>query len=560
MKLFNRNQVSIGVKLVISVLCTLAYVFIFGFDVFAQNRVYSRTIVNGLVDSISGEPLSYVNVYLKGSDKGVLTDDDGKFRISTTVNFISLQITSLGYNAKEVFVEKGKTNDIVVKLSASSTTLQEVVVKPKKDQYSKKNNPAVIFMEKIRSKYKDYDPRNHKYFSYNKYEKMVFALNNFSPEQKKDWLTNKFSFIFEYLDTSDVSGKPILTVSVKEKVSKKMYRSHPSAEKEIIEGVKRAGIDDVFDEESIQRFMEDIFREIDIFQNDITIMQNRFVSPLSHIASNYYKFYLSDTIPIGGDKCIELSFVPHNVESFGFTGRLYVPIGDTTMFIKKIVLNVPKAINLNYVQNIYVVQNYIKAEDGSRLKVSDDMTVEFEVIPGTQGLYARRQTGYQDFSFDKVDEYEEYYDREGREFVSDLAMMQPDQFWKDNRQIPIKSNEDSMKKLLAKLREVPLFYWTEKVVTILVSGYIHTGKDSKFDFGPMNTTISANTAEGARFRVGGMTTANLNKRLFARGYIAYGTLDRKFKYGAELEYSFNEKNIILESFLYTLLELNINMI
>lgn len=529
-------------KYIISLILPILFIITCTFGSSAQGRTYAKTIIEGNVtDSVSGEPLSYVNIYLKGSDRGVLTKDDGSFVIETSVNFICLQVASLGYNTKEVYVTKGKKNKVNIKLSASSTMLQEVVVKPKKDKYSKKNNPAVIFMERIRNSMERYDPHNHDFYSYDKYEKMVFALNDFSPEQKKNWLTGKFNFIFEFLDTSDISGKPILTVSVKEKVAKHIYRKSPNAEKEIINGIKRAGVDEVFDEESIQRFMEDVFREIDIFQNDVTIMQNRFVSPLSNIASNYYKFYLNDTIPIDGEKCVELSFVPHNNESFGFTGRLYVPVADSTMFIKKVVLNVPKAINLNYVENIYVVQNFIKSEDGTRLKTSDDMTVEFEIIPGTQGLYARRQTGYRNFSFDEQKEYSQYYNKEGKTFVSDIAMLQPDQYWRDNRQIPIKDNEEAMKKLLAKLREVPIFYWTEKVVTILVSGYIKTGKDSKFDIGPMNTAISANTAEGVRFRAGGMTTANLSKHWFARGYVAYGTSDKKFKYGGELEYSFNEK-------------------
>ena len=190
------------------------------------------------------------------------------------------------------------------------------------------------------------------------------------------------------------------------------------------------------DEESIQRFLEDVFREVDIFQNDITMMQNRFVSPLSNIAANYYKFYL-DTVPLMGERCLELSFSPHNRESFGFTGRLYIPVQDSTLFIKKIVLNVPKAINLNYVKNIYIVQNFEKAEDGSRLKVSDDMTVEFEIIPGTQGLYARRQTGYKDFSFAEPEkELARYFNKDGTKFVDDFAAVQPEQYWHDTRRCP----------------------------------------------------------------------------------------------------------------------------
>lgn len=508
----------------------------------AQNRQYPVTVIEGVVtDSITGDPLPYANIFLKGSTSGIASDIDGRFSLSTSINFTSLQVSVMGYDTKNIFVNKGKHNTLNIMLVPSETMLDEVVVKPAKGKYSKKNNPAVQLMERIRATHPKYNPENHDYYSYDKYEKLVMGLNDFYPDRQSSWLTKKFDFIYEFIDTSEVSGKPILPISVKEKSSRVLYRKDGDKHKEYIAGIKRSGLDEMADEESIQKFLEDVFREIDIFRNDITLMQNRFVSPLSHIAANYYKFYL-DTVSVMGERCLELSFAPHNRESFGFTGRMYLPVADSTLFVKKVVLNVPKAINLNYVKNIYIVQNYEQAEDGTRLKVSDDMTVEFEIIPGTQGLYARRQTGYRDFSFDEpAKELARYFDKEGDKFTDDFATVQPEQYWHDHRQMPIKENEQAMKKLLARLREVPVFYWTEKVVTVLVSGYIRTGSESKFDFGPMNTTISANTAEGARFRVGGMTTANLSKHWFSRGYLAYGTRDKKFKYGAEVEYSFNEK-------------------
>lgn len=517
-------------------------IVMFALDANAQSRAYGNTVIKGIVlDSITEEPVAYANIFLKGSNVGAVTDDDGKFSISTNTNFTTVQISGLGYNPKEVFVEKGKTNEVKFALIPQATTLQEVVVNPGKTKYSKKNNPAVQLMENIRKHQHLYDPKNHDYYNYDKYEKIVLALNDFSPAKNQNWFTRKFGFIYEYLDTSDVSGKPILPISVKEKCSKVLYRKSPSSQKEIVEGYKHGGLDEIGDEESIRRFLEDVFREVDIYGNDITLMQNRFVSPLSNIAANYYKFYL-DTVKIMKKPMLELSFAPHNPESFGFNGRMFLEPGDTTYFIHKIVMNVPKAINLNYVKSMYIVQNFTQAADGSRNKISDDMTVEFEIIPGTQGLYARRQTGLTNFDYDEPEkDYAKYLDKEGSQFYNDYAMIQPDQFWRDHRQMPVKENEQAMKKLLARLREVPLFYWTEKVVTVLVSGYLPTGKDSKFDFGPMNTTISANTAEGARFRVGGLTTANLSKHWFMRGYLAYGTRDKKLKYGGEVEYSFNEK-------------------
>lgn len=306
----------------------MSIIFMFVPEALGQQRVYPVTIVNGVVtDSVTNEPLEYVNIYLKGSDKGCMTDEYGRFSISTDANFTSLQATLMGYDVKEIFVDKGRENMLRLQLSPTSVTLQEVTVNATKNKYSKKNNPAVELMERIRSHKRYSDPRRNDYYSYDKYEKTVLALNDFSQSGNQSWITKKFGFIYEFLDTSEVSGKPILPISVKEKSSKVLYRKNPGADKEIVEGYKRGGLDEIGDEESIRRFMEDVFREIDIYDNDITLMQNRFVSPLSHIASNYYKFYL-DTVSLMGKRCLELSFSPHNRESFGFSGRLFVALGE----------------------------------------------------------------------------------------------------------------------------------------------------------------------------------------------------------------------------------------
>ena len=508
----------------------------------AQAVVLPTTIKGVVVDSLTHEPIPFALVVLNGSDAGTQADADGKFEITTKVNFLCVNFSMMGYTAKDIYVNKGKENDLTVALMPDGVALKEFVVKPGKEHYSRKNNPAVQFMERLRDMKEKYDPKNHDYYSYNKYEKINIALNDFSEKNKDKWLFKKFKFIFEYMDTAEVSGKPILNVSVKEKLSKQYYRRSPNTEKEYVTGIKRAGIDEIVDEESIQRFLEEIFQEIDIYDNNIAIMQNRFVSPLSKIGANFYKYYLTDTIPVDGVPCIELSFAPFNDETFGFYGRIYVPQGDSTMFVKKVVMNAPRNINLNYVESLHIEQTFAKADDGSRIKTKDDMSVEFSIISSAQGLYARRRTLYDNFSFEAPEDLS-IFDAEAKQIVADDARQMPDEYWKENRMAPIKEKENAVKKLLTQLREVPAFYWAEKVISVLVSGYIPTGsqKTSKFDFGPMNTTISGNTLEGCRLKVGGMTTANLNNHWFASGYAAYGFKDKKWKYDAELIYSFNEK-------------------
>lgn len=508
-------------------------------DGFCQRDVKPTHISGLLVDSITNEPLPFAAVFLKGSDRGTMTDENGRFEINTSVNFINVSVSLMGYNNKEVFVTKGESNNITIQLVPTGVALNELVVKPKKEKYSKKNNPAVAFAKRVMAKKKQYDPKNHPYYSFEKYYKLTCGLTGFSND-KESWILKKFKFLHEFMDTSEVSGKRILPMSIKERVSTESYRLNPESHKEYIKGVKRAGIDEVFDEESIQRFLEDVFREINIFSNDVTFMQNRFVSPLSNIGIDFYKYYLNDTVTINGVKCIDLSFSPFNPQSFGFNGRIYVVADDTTMFVKKVKMNVPKDINLNYVEKIYIEQDFEKAPDGSRLKTRDDMTVEFRIIPATQELYARRVAIYSDHTFEKPQD-ELIFKKEATKITAADANYMPEEFWKDNRKTPIKESENSVKHILARLRQVPLFYWGEKVVVTLVSGYIPTSKESKFDFGPMNTTISGNTLEGLRLKTGGMTTANLNDHLFARGYVAYGFGDKKWKYSGQLEYSFNKK-------------------
>ena len=197
----------------------------------AQHPI-SPTVIKGVVrDSLTRDPIPFAAIFLRGSDRGIMTDENGKFSITTSVNFISLEVSTMGYTTKNVFVNKGEANNIIIDLVPTGVALKELVVKPKKEKYSKKNNPAVEFVKRLMAQKHGYDPKNHDYYNYNKYEKITMGLNDFSEKQKKNWLMGKFKFIFDYLDTSEVSGKPILTVSVKEKVSDCHYRRSPESTK-----------------------------------------------------------------------------------------------------------------------------------------------------------------------------------------------------------------------------------------------------------------------------------------------------------------------------------------
>ena len=504
-----------------------------------------NTIIKGVVtDSITGERLPYVSLIFKGTTIGTATDGDGNFSFSALTDVKNLEVSYLGYDTKEVKVIPGKTNNLKIKLAPNGITLNEVVVKPKKEKYSKKENPAGKFVKQVIASRESNDPRNHDYFQYDQYEKMVFAMNDYHPKPKKNGKPGKFDFLIDFVDTLDV-GTTILPVSEKEKVESVYYRKEPKSEKRIVKGNKSSGVDEIFSRDGIQQFLNEVFREVDIFKNDIPLFLQRFVSPLSTIGPNYYKYYLLDTLNVNGQKCVDLGFVPFNSETFGFTGHLFVTL-DSTFFVQKAILNVPKDINLNFVSGMTIEQTFERTPDSTRIITKDDINVNFKLSEKSKGMYARRLNIYSNHSFDEPDAERALVFKESAPVITlKDAYQQSEDFWTSNRpEEAIKKNPNSVEKLMAKFRSVPIFYITEKVVSVLVSGYIPTNKDplkSKFEFGPMNTAISGNAIEGARFRVGGTTTTAFSKNLFFDGYMAYGTKDEKLKYDALVEYSFNDR-------------------
>ncbi len=414
--------------------------------------------------------------------------------------------------------------------------LQELLVRPGKEKYSSKDNPAVALVTSIRKNHKKGDPRLQDNYSYDQYDKITLGLLDFDESDLK-----KHPELKDYIDTTAYGQRQMIKVLLNEQASTTLYSDRGKDKKIVGRGRSSQGVSEMFDTGNIEVVLNDLLREINIYDNDITILNNRFPSPLSVNGNLHYKYFITDTLDVDGIRCVQLTFMPKNASDYAFSGNLFVEVGDTTGFIKKVFMKVPRTVNLNFIDNLYVEQLYEKDSTGRRHKLSDRLNLDICLVKGTQRFTVGRNTIFDNFSdllradlldaYDAVGPYVEIGSPDGKS-VGLLEEM---------REGSLSDAENNMDTFMAKMRKYPFFYWGEKILVVLVNGYIKTGKKSKFDFGPINTFISANPIEKVRIRVGGMTTANLSPHWFARGYIAYGTHDRKWKYKGELEYSFNKK-------------------
>ncbi len=514
----------------------------------AAGQQQAVTQITGLVrDSVTREGIAYASISLVGTSEGTLATDKGGFTITTRARFSRLRVTAMGYRPREVEVKTGQGSVVVIDMVAAGVELNEVVVKKGKEKYSKKNNPAVDMIKRLRAHRDDNDPKRLPHYGYTLYERMMLGLGNLDEVIGKTLGGGEEQrWIEEYADTSLLTGKRVLPVSIKETVARDYHSRDGGGHKRLVLGTRSAGIDEHIDQENVKKVLDDFMGEIDIFQNDVTLLSNRFVSPLSRIAVDFYKFYLNDTVTVGGERCAVLSFVPFTPQTFGFLGRLYVSLEDTTMFIKRVEMGVPYDINLNYVDRMRVVQDYERAPNGSRLKVRDDVEVSFKILPGIPEAFARRETTYRGHNFERPEAGA--FSFKGDRSVEGSAAYMPDEFWQEYRPAETRTTTATMSALMKRLRGSRLFYWAEQVVVVMVNGYVPTAKVSKVDIGPLNTMISGNSLEGLRLRLGGMTTVNLSRHWFARAYAAYGFRDKKFKYMGSLEYSFTPKKSLDQEF------------
>lgn len=126
-------------------------------------RIADRVIVAGYVfEESTGEPLPYVNVYVKKSRSGTITDTLGYFLLNATIND-TIIFSSLGYDRKYVILTDSATD---------------------------KKEPLIVFMDT-----KVYEIRSVEVISLRKYKQLEYEITNMRlPDDEFTYAANNFPF------------------------------------------------------------------------------------------------------------------------------------------------------------------------------------------------------------------------------------------------------------------------------------------------------------------------------------------------------------------------------
>ena len=484
----------------------------------------STTITGKVTDALTNEAIPFATVIFKGSTTGTNTDFEGNFRLSSSTPTDSILCTIIGYKPVVMRVRKGETQTINIVLSTNQIEFQEVIIRPGE-------NPALQIIRNIIEHKPDNDPSKLTTYQFEVYNKLEFDITNINDKLKNNKLLKPFNFIWDNIDSSETNSKPFLPFFISESLSDIYFKSNPKDRREIIKASKISGLENA----TVTQFLGDMYQKVDIYGNFIDLFGKSFVSPTSNIGTLYYKYYLLDSTFINSKWCYKIKFRPRRPEDLTFLGELWV--NDTTWAIKKIDMRISAKANINWVEDMAIVQEYTYFNNQQWMLSKDKLVVDFAAKDEGTGFIGRKTTSYRDFHINEQPIDSIFKGGENIIVKADAAEKSTE-FWDNSRHDSLSNRELQIYHMVDTIKTLPAFQTYVDLITLFFTGYKDIGK---IELGPYYTFYSFNKIEGNRFRIGARTSDDFSTKMQIDGYVAYGLKDERFKYGGGIKFKLNDK-------------------
>ncbi|MCU0434417.1 MAG: DUF5686 and carboxypeptidase regulatory-like domain-containing protein [Bacteroidia bacterium] len=466
-----------------------------------------------IYDKATNEPMPFVSVYLLGTNIGAVSDVEGNYRITSSRLTDSIRATYIGYKNVTLPLKKNVAAQVVnIGMEINANSLAEVVIRPGE-------NPAYRILRGVWANRDNNNEEKYDAYEYEVYNKMEFDLNNITEEFKQRKVLQPVKFIFDNIDSTNPTEKPKLPLFFSESVSDFYYRTDPRLRKEVIKGSKVSGVEDA----SISKLTGEMYQNANLYDNNILLFGKLFVSPISDNGIFYYKYYLNDSLMVGGHWCYHIQFKPRRKQELLFEGNMW--IADTSFALKRIEMKITDDANINYVNAFSIIQEFDNAS-GKWMLVKEKMVADFALQDKKLGMYGRKTSSYKNIVVGKPRD-EEFYTRTDNLVVQEGAEKRDSAFWISARHDSLNATERQIYAMVDSIQHLPVYKTWENVIITTYTGYKVMGP---IELGPWYNTVSSNLIEGWRIRVGGRTSNSFSKWVELSGYTAYGFRDDDFKY------------------------------
>ncbi|MGN5953235.1 DUF5686 family protein [Sphingobacterium lactis] len=499
------------------------------------------TVTGKVLNAENYEPIAYASITVMGADRNLVTSSNqsGEFSIKVPGSYKSIMVSYVGFESEEYPIKAGEAQNIRVMLFPANS-IEEIVIKaPKRLKYSNKNNPAVELIRQVVAHRDQNRLTGQKLAEFDQYEKISLGLSNLDGKFKNKKVFKNYQFLFQADDS--VENSYVLPAYMEEKFSKVYYRKDPNAKKQYVLAERKAEFDPKFvDNDGLSKYFNRLYDEVEIYDNNITILTNQFLSPIANAAPTFYRFYITDTIKTVSPMLVELSFFPRNKTDLLFKGKLYVTL-DGNYAVQKAQMTINKDANINFVRDLNIELGFEKNAENKFYLNKSSLGIDFALTDKGKGIRGKRVVlinNYQN-GLERPDSIYQVPDKYIVKQVEEEPLKE-ESYWATLRPEPLQRSERMIYENIDSLQHMPSFRTLMDIGALVFSGYKQAGP---VEIGPVNTFYSYNPVEGFRLRVGGRTTELLSKRFYMEGYGAYGFEDKKWKYFLSGTYSLNNKSI-----------------
>jgi len=227
------------------------------------------TRVRGQVtDAADGKPLQFVSVVFPGTTTGITTDEQGIYALETRDTVSRVQASMVGYATRTLPLTPGTFNHVDFALEAVEFGIGQVVITPGE-------NPAYPILDGVIRNKPLNDPERYDTYSCRTYTKMELDLTNIRPQFRSRRLQRNFGFVFDYVDTSALTGQAYLPAMISESTADLYRSSHPAFKREVIRASRISGVEDNF---AAAQFTGGMHGDVNFYDNFIDIFNVRFAS------------------------------------------------------------------------------------------------------------------------------------------------------------------------------------------------------------------------------------------------------------------------------------------
>ncbi|HEX7846635.1 MAG TPA: DUF5686 family protein [Chitinophagaceae bacterium] len=487
---------------------------------FGQSKRISGTVK----DTHSEERVPFASVSFKNTTIGKLTDSSGSF--SFFLNewpSDTLEITCVGYQPFYFVINRSK-DSILAEIKMERGTFNDGV------KVRVKVNKGLLLWRKIVKNKPGNDRYRFDNFSYELYNKLELDLKNINFEKFGRFkpLRPISKLINENIDTAD--GLKYLPAYLTEALSDYYYQKKPKKRREIIKAANTNGVKN----ESVLKQLGGMDQVVNVYNNFIPVMDKQFVSPISDNGDYYYNYRVVDTQFFNKRKFYHLVFTPKREGSNTFEGDCWV--NDTSFAVQKMNLRLGKEANVNFVENLSLIQEYSLINDSTWFLSKDKFVVDLSPLgKESPGFIGRKTTTYRNVIVNDTSVNRELDKNKILEEVITLpdAIKKPKEFWAESRHEELSKTEAGIIRMIDTLTNAPVFKRFTKVVNFIGTGYMKMGS---FTIGPWYNWITSNSWEGFRVRFDLASNKRFHKKWWWHTYLAYGFGDQQLKGKAELFY------------------------